>query len=95
MKMVSIFTMFMAAAICPAAHAGNTTTRDTIITMRVNTDDSLYNISSDTLALTDTTDSKECWAVKTNLLWDAMLAPNVEVEFPIDYKPEFGIRIES
>ena len=94
MKMVSIFTMFMAAAICSAAHAGNTTTRDTIITMRVNTDDSLYNISSDTLALIDTTDNKECWAVKTNLLWDAMLAPNVEVEFPIDYKRRWTLMAE-
>lgn len=28
-------------------------------------------------------DDQVAWAVKTNLLWDALLAPNVEVEVPI------------
>ena len=36
-------------------------------------------------------DDKVRWAVKTNLLWDALLAPNVEVEVPIDRQRRWTI----
>ena len=47
---------------------------------------------------TPVTDSTDChadntvgWAVKTNLLWNALLAPNLEVEFPIDRKRRWTV----
>lgn len=66
----------------------------------------IYYIYRDTLFVTKaadtpmevTVDSTGChadadvsWAVKTNLLWDALLAPNVEVEVPIGRKRRWTV----
>lgn len=39
-------------------------------------------------------DGEVSWAVKTNLLWDALLAPNVEVEVPIDRHRRWTVMAE-
>lgn len=68
--------------------------------------DIIYYIYADTIVspqvfvnptslLSDSTgchaDADVTWGVKTNLLWDALLAPNVEVEVPIDRKRRWTV----